>query len=203
MKIRAFYGLILSALLSGQIISMVRAPQKPRGALKNGLQLYDAIIHYSQGEKNLGKIKKLVGTKNIDLNFQRRDAAVLPDFKGITPLIAAVRNKTNDVVALLIKAGADLNLQDDFGWSALHHAADEENVEAAQRLLTAGINPYLKTKKGYTARDIAVELGNRIAGYDTGIMKAIDDAFIASVVIKGTDEESPEGQQHKKPKTKH
>ena len=202
MAIRAWYVLILSACIGTQIVSMVRPPQKPRTYLKNGRQLYDAIIRYSKGEKCFGQIKKLAESKNIDLNFQRRDAAVLHEFKGITPLILATRNKNNDVVSLLIEVGADLNVQDDFGWSALHHAADTENVEAAQMLLAAEINPYLKTRRGYTARDIAVDLSGRIPGYDKGIIAVIDEAFVASIVIKGTDEESSEGQERKKPKTK-
>jgi len=46
-----------------------------------------------------------------------------------------------EVVQLLLKAGANLNSSDNFGWTALMYASHYGHVEVVQLLLNAGANP--------------------------------------------------------------
>jgi ankyrin repeat protein len=57
-------------------------------------------------------------------------------------LMAAVRADNTADVAQLIKKGADANSRTSpNGWSALHYAARNGNVEVVQQLLSAGADP--------------------------------------------------------------
>jgi ankyrin repeat protein len=57
-------------------------------------------------------------------------------------LMAAVKADNSADVAELIKKGADANSRTSpTGWSALHYAARNGNVEVVQQLLSAGANP--------------------------------------------------------------
>lgn len=51
----------------------------------------------------------------------------------------------NDISKLkdLISAGMDLNAQDDNGWTGLHFAAQDSNIEILSLLLKSGANPNL------------------------------------------------------------
>ena len=68
----------------------------------------------------------------------------------MTPLMLAVREKRTAVAAMLIKAGADINLQDSRNKSALIYAinnSDEKtDLEILELLLKAGANPNLADK---------------------------------------------------------
>lgn len=56
--------------------------------------------------------------------------------KGHTALIASARHNDVRMIARLLDAGADPNLQDDYGWTALHHTMTAEYVHLdAMRLL--------------------------------------------------------------------
>lgn len=55
-----------------------------------------------------------------------------------TPLILAVIDKKLEIVKLLIKNGADVNIQDKLGWSALHYAAQDYSLDIAKFLLENG-----------------------------------------------------------------
>ena len=46
-----------------------------------------------------------------------------------------------DAMRALLRAGADVNVLDDRGWSPLHYAADVGMLEAARCLLVAGTSP--------------------------------------------------------------
>ena len=57
-------------------------------------------------------------------------------------LMAAVKADNSADVAQLIKKGADANSRTSpTGWSALHYAARNGNVEVVQQLLSAGADP--------------------------------------------------------------
>ena len=70
----------------------------------------------------------------------------------------------------LVANGADINAVDDMGWSALHYAVDSDidvavqanlpvEFRGARFMLSAGIDPSIRDKNGFTARDIAAEYG--------------------------------------------
>lgn len=59
---------------------------------------------------------------------------------GYTPFIQAARrgHDTPEAMALLINSGANVNQRDDFGNTALHHVASQNNVVLAEYLLGHG-----------------------------------------------------------------
>jgi ankyrin repeat protein len=65
----------------------------------------------------------------------------------------AARNAEPEVVKSLVDAGADLDVQNEEGMTALMFAADEDNVENARVLVLAGANVNLKDKDGESAWD--------------------------------------------------
>ena len=71
---------------------------------------------------------------------------------GETPLIAATSPYGKQNVPLLIKAGADLNHQDDNGETALISAAGSNQYDVVLELLKAGADFRLKDKWGYDIR---------------------------------------------------
>lgn len=62
------------------------------------------------------------------------------EIKSLLTIVKAVENKVDEVVDYLIENGADINAQDKYGMTALHHTAIRGNRKALQRLLsTPGI----------------------------------------------------------------
>lgn len=48
-----------------------------------------------------------------------------------------------------------MNTQDSEGYTLLHFAADQNNLEIARELLRRGANPNIRTKSGITVADMA------------------------------------------------
>ncbi|MBR3502332.1 MAG: ankyrin repeat domain-containing protein, partial [Alphaproteobacteria bacterium] len=72
-----------------------------------------------------------------------------------TPLMAAVTNEWNkDIIAILIKAGADVNLQDRSGKTALFYAAAYDCNKIISQLLAAGADTDIKDFDGLTYMDV-------------------------------------------------
>jgi hypothetical protein len=82
---------------------------------------------------NYDEAKRLISIAGINIT----------DGYGRTPLINCVLNGDSDLVSWLIDQGADVNLQDKAGYSALHFAGQERAVEIASILLSKGANPNL------------------------------------------------------------
>ena len=62
-----------------------------------------------------------------------------------TPLIVALTNGHNDAFTFLIDKGADVNLQDHVGYTALHHAVESRNFDAVSCLVHNGADVNLFT----------------------------------------------------------
>jgi len=69
---------------------------------------------------------------------------------GTTPLMLAAFKNNEDEVKKYAENGADLNLQDAYGWSAVRYAARANNKEASQALIDAGADLNLPSKSGRT-----------------------------------------------------
>ncbi len=89
----------------------------------------------------------LLNQDNIDID--KRNA------QGRTALIRAVCKNHSDIIQLLVKSGADLNLMDNNRRTALHWASFFGYVPIAKFLLDNGAILEVKDKVNYTAEDIA------------------------------------------------
>ena len=73
---------------------------------------------------------------------------------GRTALMVAVEKKASKTIKTLIDGGADLNLQNGDGWTALMFSVYQD-ASVIKQLLSAGVNPHLRNKNGETAFMIA------------------------------------------------
>jgi ankyrin repeat protein len=71
----------------------------------------------------------------------------------------AARTGDAELVRVLVEAGADLNVQESEGWTALMLAANGHDVVLAEVLLNAGASHDLRLPDGRTAVDLAGEHG--------------------------------------------
>ena len=109
----------------------------------------------------------------------------LQDHNGYTALMHAMKAmnvNTEEVVALLISAGADVNLHDRFGGTPLMEAAGKSNenvVQVVEQLLNAGANPHQLTNTGLTALMRAVQY-NCNFGVVQALLRADADPNVTS-----------------------
>lgn len=93
--------------------------------------------------------------------------AVVPDsneaYRSWTPLFFAVASGPNghpDIVSLLLKNQAQVNVTDDKGRSALHFASELGQDDTLEMLLANGANPNIKEREsGRTPLHLAIENG--------------------------------------------
>lgn len=69
---------------------------------------------------------------------------------NVTPLMLAVINESTEITQLLVRNGADLNMMDDSGKTALDYAARDANTDLMEILLLAGADPNLEGSDGQT-----------------------------------------------------
>lgn len=79
------------------------------------------------------------------------------DKAGLTPLLAAARERRLSVVQRLLQHGGDVGLdkRDTLGRTALHHAALRGHGGLVRVLLTARADPFITDNHGRTARVLA------------------------------------------------
>jgi len=70
--------------------------------------------------------------------------------RGTLPIHAAVRNADMKCVQLLLDHGTDLNVTDNYGFTALHRASSDGHVNICKLLLLSGANVFSRDKSGYT-----------------------------------------------------
>jgi uncharacterized protein len=84
--------------------------------------------------------------RGVDVNL-----IIKQGFVETNLIVTAVYNKNADVVRLLLRNGIDVDLDDNFGATALMYAVSTSNVELVKILLDSGANPTLKDKSGNNA----------------------------------------------------
>ncbi|SFE90816.1 Ankyrin repeat-containing protein [Chitinophaga sp. CF118] len=85
-------------------------------------------------------------TRGVDVNL-----LIKQGFVEANLIITAVYTKNPEVVKLLLRNGADVDLDDGFGATALMYAVSNSNVEIVKILLEHGADPALKDKSGNNA----------------------------------------------------
>ncbi len=87
------------------------------------------------------------------------DARSANDF-DVLPIHSACAGNHDDVVAVLIAAGADVNATQRGGYTPLHGAAQNGAETTVDRLLAAGADRTARTDDGRTAADLAAAAGH-------------------------------------------
>ncbi|XP_043341679.1 2-5A-dependent ribonuclease [Cervus canadensis] len=75
-------------------------------------------------------------------------------------LIKAVKDEKVELVQQLLERGADVNFQDEWGWSPLHNAVQVGREDIVDLLLSHGADPCLRKKNGATPFIIAGIVGD-------------------------------------------
>ncbi|MEE4247407.1 MAG: ankyrin repeat domain-containing protein [Kangiellaceae bacterium] len=99
-------------------------------------------------------------TNNLEAVKQHIDAGTDINAKepmgGSTPLITAITFDKPEIANALVKAGADLSIQNNDGSTALHTAAFFGKVEMVQMLIDAKADKTIKNNYGATPREIVL-----------------------------------------------
>jgi ankyrin repeat protein len=83
-------------------------------------------------------------------------AKIDPVFRGDTPLLQTVKSRRLKLLAWLVKNGANINYQDQKGYTALHYAViGTHTIAEVEQLLKLGADPNLKGSDGKTPIDLA------------------------------------------------
>jgi TonB family protein len=109
----------------------------------------DEALRKEIREGNYAVAEKLLENPEVDPDSRDR--------QGWTALMYAARSERADMITLLLKAGAALNLVNHDGESALVVAVKRGNVEGARRLLMSGADTSLRDRRGKTALEWAEE----------------------------------------------
>ncbi len=105
---------------------------------QNGQQLYDAC-----SRRNFVLVRSLVSSGEASVNFQ--------DENEETPVMVCCCGDGTDILTYLIERGANLDLQNSLGNTALHFAAMYKKHLSMALLLQHGANAKLATNDGNTA----------------------------------------------------
>ena len=95
--------------------------------------------------ETINDVIKLIRTSDIDIT----------DGEAATPLMHAALYGNNDIVSWLINNGADVNLQDRNGFSALHYSIQEMQMDIVINLLDHDASIDIKDSHGNTPLWIA------------------------------------------------
>ncbi len=93
---------------------------------------------------------------------------------GQTPVFGLAQRFDPATAALILKAGAKIDEQDDNGWTPLHHAVQFGNVAAIRGLLALGANPNAASRGGFTPLHLALRTGF-----------GLPNATVAQILLKG------------------
>jgi ankyrin repeat protein len=78
-----------------------------------------------------------------------------------TSLKAAIERGDVDQIRQSVHGGADVNLADEGGWTALHHAVAARQLRAVQALIDLGANAKVADATGLDAEHYAALLGDQ------------------------------------------
>jgi hypothetical protein len=135
----------------------ISTESSPLGPLYSRLIASEAGSHIASELKNAGwktakgrlsvRVFLLLFVVGVDHNNAWNVEIIDPE---VTPLMHAVENGESAVVQRLIADGADVNAQDQRGWTALTHASLSGRTPQVRELLAAGADPNLSDRDGGT-----------------------------------------------------
>lgn len=105
-------------------------------------ELFDTL-NSKTSSPDIKKIEALI-KDGADVNYKEKE-------KGNYPLLICARKGYDEIAALLINNGADVNLANDFGTTALMAAARHDNYELCEVLLILGADINAQCVDGDTA----------------------------------------------------
>lgn len=111
-------------------------------------------VHFAVANKKECMVQMLMGFAP-DLN--------LPSYfecGQVTPLMTAVKIGSLNLVDVLLKKGAGVNVVDNQGMSALHYAARTGRIDIIQSLVDYGADPNLRDNFGFNPAYYASEFGH-------------------------------------------
>lgn len=90
---------------------------------------------------------------------------MLDPYTDIDPFLGAAANGNYEELETLYKEGHNVNVQDEYGWNALHYAvssdiySEEELKDLVQSLLEMGVDPNVRDEDNSLPADIAEDMG--------------------------------------------
>uniref|UniRef100_A0A336MN10 Poly [ADP-ribose] polymerase n=1 Tax=Culicoides sonorensis TaxID=179676 RepID=A0A336MN10_CULSO len=120
----------------------------------NFVHLYtgNTVVHYVTQciYQKRKQVLELLIRKGAPLNEKNKEM--------LTPLhIAAENPEMLDIMDILLHAGAQPNILDGLGQTALHRAVKADNLQACRLLLSFSVDPNIVSLQGYTAGQLASE----------------------------------------------
>jgi cytohesin len=111
----------------------------------------DISIHEAVNRGDLAGVQaELDKGANVNAKMWRR-----------TPLHSATAGGHTEIAELLIDNGADVNANEDYGWTPLHNAASEGHMEVAELLIAKGADVNAKNNYGDNPLHGAAEQGHK------------------------------------------
>lgn len=124
------------------------------GADINALDGKKHTALYRAAKRGSKVVTKLLMTNGADPNLE--DLCGDPN-----PLMQAAANGLDTAVNYMLQKGANVNVADAEGYTALHHAAAHGHTEIVNELLNRGADPHRRAKYGQLPLYLAAEVGSR------------------------------------------
>jgi hypothetical protein len=140
---------MIQAILAESLTQIIQALHKSRFAandiMKDGTQRSALMLAVSIGNND---VTRAVTNNCSNLDYQS-------PITGSTALLAAVnkykyRNWKDSITSVIIAAGANPNIQDKYGKTALHYAVYHNWYSLAKALIIAGADINIRDRKGVT-----------------------------------------------------
>ena len=109
-------------------------------------KIYPIIFFYE-------KLRKFYGNKKVNI-LDSKDMRTKKD--KMTPILYSAKNNNLKLLLILSDLGANLNSQDNKGYTALHYAVENNNEKMVKHLLLRGANKYITDKNNLNAYNLAV-----------------------------------------------
>lgn len=126
--------------------------------LRNPKVSADLFVHPQEQKNSLHVASESGFTRIVEILLKRRSDGSAGAFvdaiaatSQATPLILAAAHSRTDVCEVLLAHGANPNLCNGYGNTALHEAANAENPALVALLLSKGADPKVLNKKGSSA----------------------------------------------------